>query len=83
MKRSHLPLFDWISPYSTTLARMLSLLGASLATVGIVIRYDPAAETLLLTNISVSSIALLTFELMKQFAMQEAVYRGAFKEKAG
>jgi uncharacterized membrane protein len=79
MKTSRWRIFDWIGPYSTRVARMLSLVGAATATAGIIVRYDPTAETLLLTHVSVSSLALLLFELVKQFAMQEAAYRSAFK----
>lgn len=79
MKTSKLPFFDFIGPYSTKLARSLSIGGAAAATVGIIFRYDPAAETLLITGVSTWSMILFVFEFLKQFAMQEAAYRAAFK----
>lgn len=82
MKTTNLPFFNWIGPYSTKLARSLSIGGAAAATVGIIFRYDPAAETLLITGISAWSMILFVFEFLKQFAMQEAAYRAAFKSSS-
>lgn len=79
MKTSQLPFFSFIGPFSTKLARSLSIGGAAASTVGIIFRYDPAAETLLITGIGAWSLLQFVFEFLKQFAMQEATYRAAFK----
>lgn len=70
----------WVSASTDKLNRVLSVILAALATVGVNVQFDQAAGSLLITGLSLTTALTLGWKLVEQFVFQELIYRGAAKK---
>jgi hypothetical protein len=73
------PFVPWINERTDWVVRLLSMAVAVASSVGIIVTWDPAAGSLLITGINVQAIANLLFQSWAHFKGQEIVYRTAIK----
>jgi len=78
LKRSSL--FPWIGDHTAGLNRCLAATLAALAAIGINFHYDAAAGSLLITGLTLTSIATFVVEWLRGWIMQELLY-GVLKGK--
>lgn len=69
------PYFPWITKEKDNLLRAFSALGAAAGGIGIDHAWDPATHTLTFTGLSLAAIAMAAWSWLKQFALQEFMYR--------
>jgi len=69
------PWFPWIVKGKTTLLRFLSALAAAGVSVGIGYTWNPEAHSLTITGLTLGGIAIAFWAWLKQFAVQEFMYR--------
>lgn len=74
--------FPWLTRHTDGLVRLLSLAVAFASSVGIIVSWDPAAGSLLITGLHLQAIGALVFQAWAHFKGQEIVYRTAIKPYA-
>jgi hypothetical protein len=69
----------FINEHSNTLNRSLSVVGATLTTLGIHLQWNHDLGTLTISGLTVATIGALAWGAIKNFAWQEMIYRGIIK----
>jgi hypothetical protein len=67
--------FPWITKGKVNLLRGISAVAAAAASVGIGHVWDPQAHSLTITGLTLAGIATAFYAWLKQFAVQEFMYR--------
>jgi hypothetical protein len=78
-KLKSLKWFPWITHTTDRLNRLLSAVIAALAAVGITWQYEPNQGVLTISGLTVASALSFLWTLLTQGAVQEVLYRVAFK----
>lgn len=84
MKRTNLPGLAWITVSGGVAARVLNIIAATAASVGINIAWEGSiwsGGTLTAAGVSLGALVALVWEIAKQLGLQEVIYRGAIKGK--
>ena len=71
----------FVDEQSRVLNRWLGVIASGLATVGIGFTFDSQAGTLLITGISLATIAQTAWHWFTQWALQQVLYQSAFEKR--
>ena len=67
-------LVPWMTADTKTLNRLVNLITAFITSIGIGYTYDATAGTLVVSGLTLSSLALGLWELTKQYVVQQVLY---------
>ena len=70
---------SFISDYSVTLNRWLGVLASGIATIGVGFTFDAAAGTLMITGLTLGTIAAGIWQWFTQWALQQVIYATAIE----
>ena len=70
----------WISAKTDTLNKIVGIVLAFFASLGIMFQFDPQAGTLLVTGLTASTILAGIWTWVQQVVLQQIIYHGAVKE---
>lgn len=71
--------FPWLDAVNIWRVRMMSMMTAVATSVGINVSFDPTVGHLIITGLTLTTIAQLLFQSSVQFKIQETIYRAAIK----
>ena len=73
--------FPWINRSSDVLNRMVSGILAVATALGIHTKFDAQHGTLLITGLTLASVAHFAFDWLRSFVFQEMIYKGIIKPR--
>ena len=71
--------FPWMHTYTDRVNRLVSLVLAVVASLGIQYTYDATTGTLVLSGLTLSSLVPVAWEAVKQFVANEVAYKVVVK----
>lgn len=75
------PAFSRLTPDTKTLNRLVSAVLAVVAAIGISWSYDAAAGTLVISGLTWGTMLAMTWESIKQFALQQVLYSAVIEPR--
>ena len=70
----------WITAKTDTLNKLVGVVLAFFASLGIMFTFDPEAGTLIVSGLTVGTIVTGIWTWVQQVVLQQIIYRGAVKE---